>query len=68
MFSSHESCANCTPLSDVLALDSIEPWSSMIVQTSTPFGARRRMGDWMAAAVVAAAICHHWVLAGGTKE
>ena len=48
---SHESWANSTPLSELLALDSIEPCSSIIVQTSAPFGARRRMGDWMAAVV-----------------
>ena len=51
MFGSHESWANSTPLSELLALDSIEPCSSMTVQTSAPFGARRRMGDWMAAVV-----------------
>lgn len=51
VFGSHESWANSTPLSELLALDSIEPCSSIIVQTSAPFGARRRMGDWMAAVV-----------------
>jgi len=51
VFGSHESWANSTPLSELLALDSIEPCSSMTVQTSAPFGARRRIGDWMAAVV-----------------
>ena len=51
VFGSHESWANSTPLSELLAFDSIEPCSSIIVQTSAPFGARRRMGDWMAAVV-----------------
>ena len=64
VFGSHESWANSTPLSELLALDSIEPCSSMTVQTSAPFGARRRMGDWMAAVVDTASdmeLRPHWL-------
>ena len=70
---SHESWANSTPLSELLAFDSIEPCSSIIVQTSAPFGARRRMGDWMAAvaATVSSAIVgshSHWYSRRGMRR
>ena len=66
VFGSHESWANSTPLSELLALDSIEPCSSMTVQTSAPFGARRRMGDWMAAVVDTASDMRSGALVGAS--